>query len=263
MNSYIVKAVEQKYGFDPNLASIEELCQVEEISARDVTGVYRTAVWNFSAFPNLKKIDCSFNGIEELNVRENTQLEEICWQGVRGELHTIDFSQNKHLKKIEGGQDGMVELDLAANTELEEIEMWLNYKMRWLNVDNCKKLKRIVMKGIILPFIDLTHCEELEYVDINYLNLYARKLNEFGPGYPRPIIFVRHDFDESVIPQSSRNDKYYNYFLVRVKKDSVESRILSDLKSEKQRFMSIYADRYGEDVANEHYRIMSILQENK
>ena len=63
------------------------------------------------------------------------------------------------------------------------------------------------LTGIIIPFVDLTHCNKLEYVNINYLNQYARKYNEFGPGYPRPIIFVRPSFDEAIIPQDTRRQK--------------------------------------------------------
>src|SRR5690606_17672780 len=108
----------------------------EEIIASDVTGISNSVEWDFSAFPNLKKIDCSYNGIEKLDVSNNLLLEEITWQGVRGRLLTIDFSKNKKLKIIRGGQDGIVELNLSANIELEEIQIWLNRYMRWINLDN-------------------------------------------------------------------------------------------------------------------------------
>ena len=261
MNEYIVNAVEVKYGFNPYNASTKDLERVEEIIASNVTGVSNSAEWDFSAFPNLKKIDCSFNGVEKLNVCNNLLLEEIRWEGVRGTLTTIDFSKNRHLRKIRGGQDGMVELDLSFNTELEEIEIWLNRYMRWINIDKCTNLKRIIMTGVNIPFVDLTHCNSLELVDINYMNLYDRKLDEYGPGYPRPIIFVRHDFNEQIIPQAARNDKYFKYYLVKTASDSPENKVLLDLKADKQRILNIYADRYGESVAYEHYDILSKLKE--
>ncbi len=260
MNKYIIKAVENKYGFNPQSACIEDLKKVEEIIASDVTGISNSVEWDFSAFPNLRKIDCSFNGIEKLNVSHNPLLEEIRWEGVRGELQTIDFSKNTKLKKIRGGQDGMVELDLSANIELEEIEMCLNRYMRWINLDNCTNLRRIDLKGIIMPFVDLTHCNKLEYVNIHYLNLYARRLNEFGPGYPRPIIFVRPNFNEAIIPQNTRSQKYFAYYLVNTDFGSEEEKVLLALKAEKQRILNIFADRYGECVAEEHYRILSMLE---
>lgn len=260
MNKYIVKAVENKYGFNPQSASIEDLKKVEEIIASDVTGISNSVEWDFSAFPNLRKIDCSFNGIEKLDVSHNPLLEEIRWEGVRGELQTIDFSKNRKLKKIRGGQDGMVELDLSANIELEEIELWLNHYMRWINLDCCSNLRRIDLTGIIIPFVDLTHCNKLEYVNINYLNQYARKYNEFGPGYPRPIIFVRPNFDEAIIPQDTRRRKNFTYYLVNTDFNSDEEKVLLALKADKQRILRIYADRYGESVADEHYRILSMLE---
>lgn len=231
MNEYIVKAVENKYGFNPLSASSEDLKKVEEIIASNVTGVSNSVEWNFSAFPNLRKIDCSFNGIEKLDVSHNPLLEEIRWEGVRGKLQTIDFSKNRKLKKIRGGQDGMVELDLSANIELEEIELWLNHYMRWINLDHCSNLRRIDLTGIIIPFVDLTHCNKLEYVNINYLNQYARKLNEFGPGYPRPIIFVRPNFNEAIIPQNTRRQKNFTYYLVNTDFDSEEEKVLLALKA--------------------------------
>lgn len=263
MNEYIAKAVEVKYGFNPYNASTKDLDRVEEIIASDVTGISNSVEWDFSAFPNLRKIDCSFNGITKLNVCNNLLLEEIRWEGVRGVLTTIDLSKNKHLRRIRGGQDGMVELDLSNNTEIEEIEIWLNRHMRWINLDNCINLKRIIMAGVNIPFVDLTHCNNLEVVDINYMNLYARKQGEYGPGFPRPIIFVQRDFNEEIIPQAARNDKYFKYYLVKTASDSLEKTILLDLKANKQRFLNIYADRYGEGVAFEHYHILSKLQESK
>lgn len=255
MNEYIVKTVENKYGFNPQHACIEDLEKVEEIIASNVTGISNSVEWDFSAFPNLKKIDCSYNGIEKLDVSNNLLLEEITWQGVRGRLLTIDFSKNKKLKIIRGGQDGIVELNLSANIELEEIKIWLNQYMRWINLDNCSNLKRIDLTGVIIPFVDLTHCDKLEYVNINYLNLYARKYDEFGPGYPLPIIFVRPNFDESIIPHD------YTYYLVKTDFNSAEEKILLKLKADKQSLLDIYPDRHGENVADEHYRILSMLED--
>lgn len=261
MNEYIVNAVIEKYGFNPLVANKEKLEEVEEIVARDVTGLDKTDIWDFSAFPKLKKIDCGANGILSINVKNNPLLEEIKWDGVRGRsLKSIDFSNNPNLRIIEGGQDGMVELDLSNNSAIEQIELWLNYSMRWLNISKCNKLKRIVLKGILIPFVDLTDCTNLEYVDINYWNTFAQKYNEYGDGYPRPIIFVNSDFDEKVIPLYSRRDSNFAYYLVRVLPHSDEAKLLNELKSNKDKMLSIYADRYGRNVAYEHYRIIEKIK---
>lgn len=261
MNNFIIKAVEAKYGFNPLNASTEELEKVEEIIARDVTNITESQEWDFSAFPNLRKIDCSYNAISKIIVSNNLLLEEISWEGVRGTLESIDFSKNTKLKKISGGQDGLVELDFSHNTELESITIFLNNNLRWISVENCTKLKNIKMIGVIIPFVDLTKCTNLEYVDINYMNLYARKYDEYGPGYPRPIIFVDSNFDENIIPIKSRNNEYYNYYLVRTDIESAEERILLELKDNKQHFLNICADRHGVSVAYEHYRIRSKIKE--
>lgn len=261
MNDFIIKAVEDKYGFNPLHASTEELQQVEEIIASDVTKFTESQEWDFSAFPNLRKIDCSFNAISKINVSNNLLLEEFRWEGVRGTLETIDLSKNTKLKRIIGGQDGLVELDFSHNTELESISIWLNRYLRWINLDNCTNLKSIELVGANIPFVDLTNCISLEYVDINYLNLYARKCGEYGPGYPRPIIFVNQNFDENIIPIKTRKDKSYYYYLVKTSVDSAEEKILFELKKNKKSILNIYADRYGECVADEHYRILSKIEE--
>lgn len=92
------------------------------------------------------------------------------------------------------------------------------------------------------------------------MNQYARKRDEYGPGYPRPILFVRPEFDESVIPRNVRNSKNYAYLLVRTENDSHEEKVLSELKADKQRIIDIPADNYGENIANEHYHILSMLE---
>lgn len=261
MNKYIIKAVEDKYGFNPLKAEKAQLNLVEEIIASDVTGLYDDVDWDFTSFPNLKKIDCSFNCIKTIDVSMNTNLEEFRWEGVRGSLKNIDLSKNIHLKKIVAGQDGLVELDLSNNVELEEISIWLNRYMRWINLDKCINLKKITMTGVNIPFVDLRECNKLEFVDINYLNLYARKYDEYGPGYPRPFIFVKPDFNELIIKEETRRHKSYTYYLVRTGRGTKEEEILNRLKANKDDITSIYADRYGECVADEHYRIRELLEE--
>ena len=42
--------------------------------------------------------------------------------------------------------------------------------------------------------------------------------------------------------------------------NSEEEKVLLALKADKQEMLSIYADRYGKFVADEHYRILSMLE---
>lgn len=259
MNKFIKCEVQAKYGFDVDNCTQDDFLKVEEIIVSDVTMNHEYGEWDFSSFPNIKKIDCSFNPIDKLIVTSNSLLEEIRWEGARGNIGQLDFSFNPHLKKVKGGQDGLVELDLSFNTEIETIELFLNSYFRWLNVDKCMNLKRIDLTGVNIPFIDLTHCSNLEYVNINYLNLYKQRRDEYGPGYPRPFIFVRSDFDDEVIPKETRELRDYTYILVRTAPNSKEVRILNTLKNQKDEIVSIPHDRYGENVAIKHYEILELL----
>ncbi|WP_314673181.1 hypothetical protein [Segatella salivae] len=173
--------------------------------------------WDFSAFPNLKKIDCSYNPIELLNISSNKELEYVRFEGARGYIpHKIDFSGNPHLKRVRSGQAGVRELDFSTNVELEDLSVFQSSSFRWLDVSNCPNLKKIDIKGANIPFVDLTKCNKLESVNINYWNLYKNRCDEFGDGYPRPIVFVNDNFDESFINAETRSYSYYTYYLIGI-----------------------------------------------
>ena len=265
MNSIIESYIKDTYGFEIESATPEDLQKVTEILVSDSSMDYslgdkhKDGEWNFSIFPNLKKIDCSYNPIDLLDISKNHELEYIRFQGARGNIpHKIDFSGNPHLKVVKSGQDGVVELDFSTNTKLEDLSAFLNSSLRWVNIDNCPNLKRIDMQGANIPFVDLTHCKNLERVTISYWNLYRGRADIFGPGYPRPIIFVHEDFNEEIIDQESRTYKYYAYYLVRVKENSAEEKFLRMAKSMKSTMLSIPPDNYGVGVARMHYKLLDM-----
>lgn len=266
MNEIIESYVYDTYGFEVNNASYEELSKVVEIHVSDKTMEYDYDYfeWDFSKFPNLKIIDCSYNAIDLLNVSANKELEYLRFEGARGGIpHKLDFSGNPHLKCVKAGQDGVKELDFSHNPELEDLSVFLNSSFRWLDVSKCPNLRRINTRGANLPFVDLTNCHKLENVTINYWNLYKNRSDDFGDGYPRPIVFVDKDFDESVIDQDSRLNSYYAYYLIRVAPGSIEERFLNKLLTMKNRIINIPEDRYGVGVARMHYALLDLLKEMK
>lgn len=262
MNKFIKQYIESNYGFDPTCASEESLGIVDQIILSDVTMDHDFSIWDFTPFQNLKKLDCSYNPIEILNVSKNSLLEEIRWEGVRGALLSQpDLSGNPHLKKITAGQDGLMQLDLTNNSELEVLSIFLNSSMRWLNIEACKDLKEISLVGVNIPFVDLTGCTKLQKVDISYLNLYKNQYDEYGPGYPRPFVFVNETFDENIIERNTREYSYYTYYLIRVIKGSPEEKFLEHLRGMKKCFLAIPEDRYGRGVAKMHYSLLNTLHE--
>lgn len=99
-----------------------------------------------------------------------------------------------------------------------------------------------------------------ERVNINYWNLYRKREDVFGPGFPRPIVFVNEDFDENVIDEETRKYKYYTYYLIRVKENSVEENFLQKVKSMKNRMLSIPPDNFGNGVAHMYYQLIDMYE---
>lgn len=261
MNKIIKQCVLRDSNIDIENCSVEELEKVTEINVSDSTMNKEFADWDFSMFPNLKKLDCSYVPISSLNISKNFNLESLRWEGVRGNMQAIDLSANKKLKKIRGGQDGLRELDLSSNTELEIIDITLSQDLRWINVDNCQKLKSITLNGVLIPMIDLTNCKELEYVDISYWNTYKNKGDEYGDGFPRPYIFVNHSFDENIICKETKQYSYYCYYLIKVEPNSKEEKALSVFKDKKCSFLDIKTDYHCISIAKNHYVLRELLKE--
>ena len=67
--------------------------------------------------------------------------------------------------------------------------------------------------------------------------------DEYGEGYPRPILFVNEDFDETIIDEHTRQYSYYTYKLIRVAKGSKEEVFLDMVKDMKEIALSIPFDR--------------------
>ena len=264
MNSIIKDYVQETYGFDLNNASKEDLAKVTEINVSGKTMNHENGKWDFSPFPNLKEIDCSYNPIDFLNISSNKELEVIRFEGARGGIpHKMDFSGNPHLKEVISGQDGVKELDFSNNNELESLKVFLNSSLRWINLDNCPLLTNIFLRGANIPFVDLTHCPNLQSVSIDYYNLYSRKYDEYGPGYPRPIVFVKGDFDENIISENVRREKYFTYYLIKVNEGSIEEQFLKKVKEMKETILSIPEDIYGRGVAYMHYELLDLYESLK
>lgn len=268
MNKYIKQFVKEKYGIDVNNCTSSDLEKVDKIVISDYSDDYfgymsaripyptELKIWDFSEFPNLKKLDCSYNVIEELIISKNINLESIRWEGVRGSIKKLDLSSNTNLKEIIGGQDGIVDLDLSANKQLEMLSICLSSDLRWVNLDNCSNLRKISLSGCLIPFIDLTHCPKLEYVNISYLNTFTRNCDDFGAGYPRPIVFVNQDFDDIIIDEDIRDEAYY-YYLIKVSPNSHEDAILKKWKRKKGWFTTI--PPVPSEIARTHYSLLKEL----
>jgi len=273
IDSSLKKWISQEYNIaNPSDCSTEEAEKVKEISCKEkgiktlngldkfknIERIYlsdnKITDFDLSPFPNLKELDCSYCPVKKLNISNNFLLEYIRYEGLRGNnLGEISFSGNPNLKKIIGGQDGISQIDLSSNPQVEEIDIRLSQNFRFIDIQACSKLKKIRLWGVLIPFVDLTKNENLEHVEINYLNTYKGKDDEFGPGYPRPFIFVSENFDRNTINSQDLQYEYYTHLLVRVKNDSNEEKVLQELYEMKQSILEV------SNVASFHYQIREKL----
>ena len=229
--------------FDLTDCSKEELDAVTELRACNGTLQRDEVYWDFSPFPNLKKLDFDGSHITELNLTNNSKLEEIEWTALN-QLKTIDLSGNPELRSYNAAQDHIKCLDFSNNPKLEKLSVFLSSSLKWLNLDNCHNLKHIFLKGTLIPIIDITSCHQLESLNAHYWNTYQNKYDYYGPGFPRPIIFAPSDFNEDIIPGDIRRISYYTYYLVRTAPDSKEYKYLQQLKENKERFLNIRDDNF-------------------
>lgn len=251
INKIIADYVRQEYNLDVYTASPEQLEIVERILVSGKSHAYR--FWDFSAFPNLKVIDCSNNFVDKIIISDNPYLEEISLVNC-GIDFVLDFSHNPHIKKIKAGDNKFIQLDLTSNHELEQLSIVWNRHMRWLDLSGCPNLRELDLCGALLPFVDLTNCGKLEKLDISYMNIYRNAFNVYGHDFPRPFVLVNEDFNEDIIPKDTRMFDYYTYFLVRVKPGSPEESFLKkDLIAKKEFMISIPCDNQNDCIAKTHY----------
>ena len=91
------------------------------------------------------------------------------------------------------------------------------------------------------------------------MDQYRNMADEYGDGYPRPILFVNEDFNESIIEDHTRQYSYYTYKLIKVSEGSKEQKFLNEVKAMKEKILSIPVDRKGKYVAILHYALMDKL----
>ncbi len=223
--------------------------------------------FDFSLFPNLKKVSLDYNNLENIIWGDTSKIEEISWWGVNMDKLNLDLSKFPSLRKVNPGQDNLKILDLSNNPLIEEISFSTSHSLQTLLLPKDCKLKRINLQGVLIPFVDLTSCKELQSVNINYWNTFRKREDVYGPGYPRPFIFVNEDFDEKTIPDDVRENAYYCYILIRVgsSDDDFGRRILEKFKNPwvQYQISEIYPTHFGDGIAKLHYKLRNLITELK
>ena len=264
MDSGLKKYLKDSYGFDESdCLSQEQLESVTKLELRD----YYVSELDLTVFPNLKILDISYNPVEIINWGNPSKIEELSWWGVKMDKIGVDLSIFPALKKFRPGQDNLTVLDLSNNTKLEEIFFSMSHSLKNLILPKSNHIKRINMQGVLIPFVDLTECNCLEYVNISYWNTFRRRDDVYGDGYPRPFIFVNENFDIEVMDSNARQYDYYSYILIKVinTPGSLGQAILKKFNGGLVQYQisQMYSDHYGADLARLHYKLRDYIREIK
>jgi len=136
---------------------------------------------------NLKELTGSVL-MKFLDLSNNVNLEKLVIPS--SELESVDLSKNTKLKILDIGYSQFDNLDLSHNTELREVYFNNPYEqsLKKLDILNCTKLevlscqfvgaatlnisrnvalKKLILKGISLTYMDLSQNENLEYFDFS------------------------------------------------------------------------------------------------
>ncbi len=264
MNSILQDYIRENYHIEVD--DLTPISAFDSITTLKISNSYIRHL-DLSKFRNLKILDISYNPIEEIIWGDSSKLEEFSWWGVKMKDMNLNLSDFPSLKKVCPGQDGLTELDFSNNPEIEEILFSTSHSLKKLLLPKDCKLKRINMQGVLIPFVDLTSCNNLEYVNISYWNTFRGKDDIYGPGYPRPFIFVNENFSSNNIDSDARENAYFCYFLIKVKEDENDlgKRILDKFNGGYVQYLisEIYPSHFGDGIAKLHYKLLKYISEIK
>lgn len=91
--------------------------KLESQKVKDLTGL--------EAFTSLTALDCSFNGLTQINVSQNIELIDLYCDN--NEITSLDVSQNIKLEELECFNNKISALNVTHNTEL--IKLWCSNNM--------------------------------------------------------------------------------------------------------------------------------------
>lgn len=118
--------------------------------------------------PKLKDLDCSYNGLTELDVSVLPDLEKLVCDG--NELVSLDLSRNPRLKELECSNNKLPELDVSALPDLEKLKCKWN-AITSLDLSQTTKLVELDCSNNKLTSLDISRCPAIKDVRLGFNNL--------------------------------------------------------------------------------------------
>ena len=118
--------------------------------------------------PKLKDLDCSYNGLTELDVSALPDLEKLVCKG--NKLVSLDLSRNPRLKELECSNNKLPELDVSVLSDLEKLKCKWN-AITSLDLSQTTKLVELDCSDNKLTSLDISCCPAIKDVRLGFNNL--------------------------------------------------------------------------------------------
>lgn len=118
--------------------------------------------------PKLKDLDCSYNGLTELDVSALPDLEKLVCKG--NKLVSLDLSRNPRLKELECSNNKLPELDVSVLSDLEKLKCKWN-AITSLDLSQTTKLVELDCSNNKLTSLDISRCPAIKDVRLGFNNL--------------------------------------------------------------------------------------------
>ena len=140
--------------FDENKDDTLSAKEIANVTTIDCHNMDIESLKGIEHFTELTLLNCFWNYLTELDVRNNTELTELncCYNG----LTTLDVSKNKKLENLNCCCNYLTALDVRNNTALKELDCHFN-KLTKLDVSENKALTSLVCYRNSLTSLDISN----------------------------------------------------------------------------------------------------------
>lgn len=143
--------------------SEQEIQAVEEIWIDNYSSNSKvSSLKGIEYFTNLKKLDCKYNSIVELDLSSNLKLESL--ECSNNSIAKLDLSCNTHLKKIVCQKNNITNLTLPDGNDLVTLDCDQN-EIKDLDLTKCENLSVLDCKSDSIAELDLSSNPKLERLE--------------------------------------------------------------------------------------------------